>query len=692
MEKIESPHNNDRYRHLSSEEKSILIKQGNYAQSWDSIMVADEFIPDHVSNCRFFGNIKIGAIKKGFLDRSGFSIPLGLYNSTFVDCTIGHFVAINNLQYCSHYEIGHEVLIHNVGELVSSSSAKFGNGISKCGDYSCIDLINENGGRAIIPFDGIICPDAFLWAKYRENKDFIKRLEQITDTTCSVYYGLNAQIGSESVLRNIKSIRDSKIGKNAIIDSAEVILNTTIRSDDIESSFIGAGVQLRNTLIGFGNRIDSGTQLNSVVTGNNVSISQSARIMHSYIGDNSAISCCEIAHCLLFPSHAQHHNNSFLIASAIGGQCNIAAGATIGSNHNSRVNDGEIWASRGFWPGLCTSLKHNSKFASYTMLVKGDYPSELNIPFPFSLGVNNISRNCLLLFPAYWFYCNMYALMRSRLKFSKRDKRIHKDQIIEHDPLAPDTVEEMFKAVKLLEIAVGENWFRKNGGKVPSMQECEYKGKTLFEHNGYIPEELESFLKIERGNRPVFIKHAFQARKSYLEMIRWYSVKTIIDFSDLASFDFSVPLREKNWINCGGQIWAEKDLTDLIDKIVIDSSVSTWDDIHAIYNNYESRYNELKIRHALGCLATLEGVEPQKFNSSTLKIAIEKAIPICEQIVRNTRLSRSKDFDDPFRTMIYDTEKELNAVLGDIDDDSTISEIEQESKNMIETIRTMIKS
>ena len=45
------------------------------------------------------------------------------------------------------------------------------------------------------------------------------------------------------------------------------------------------------------------------------------------------------------------------------GQSNIAAGATIGSNHNSRSADGEIIAGRGFWPGLCVSLKHNSKFS-----------------------------------------------------------------------------------------------------------------------------------------------------------------------------------------------------------------------------------------------------------------------------------------------------------------------------------------
>ncbi|WP_457832412.1 hypothetical protein, partial [Staphylococcus aureus] len=79
------------------------------------------------------------------------------------------------------------------------------------------------------------------------------------------------------------------------------------------------------------------------------------------------------------PAHEQHHNNSFLCAALVMGQSNIAAGATIGSNHNSRSADGEIIMGRGFWPGLCVSLKHNSRFPSFTMINKGDYPAELDV-------------------------------------------------------------------------------------------------------------------------------------------------------------------------------------------------------------------------------------------------------------------------------------------------------------------------
>ena len=129
--------------------------------------------------------------------------------------------------------------------------------------------------------------------------------------------------------------------------------------------------------------------------GRNSNLKYGARLIHSYLGDNSTVSCCEILHNLIFPAHEQHHNNSFLIASLVMGQSNLAAGASVGSNHNSRANDGEIQAGRGFWPGLCATLKHSSKFASFILVAKGNYPAELNIPLPFSL-LNNDNGNSAL--------------------------------------------------------------------------------------------------------------------------------------------------------------------------------------------------------------------------------------------------------------------------------------------------------
>jgi len=183
-----------------------------------------------------------------------------------------------------------------------------------------------------------------------------------------------------------------------------------------------------------------------------------ARLINSFLGNNSTISCCEVLNSLMFPAHEQHHNNSFLCASLVMGQSNIAAGATIGSNHNSRSADGEIIAGRGFWPGLCVSLKHNSTFASFTLIAKGDFPVELKVPLPFCLVSNDVANNKLVVMPAYWFMYNMYALERNSWKYKDRDKRTAKLQFIEYNYLAPDTINELFDGLTYLQkLAIAED-------------------------------------------------------------------------------------------------------------------------------------------------------------------------------------------------------------------------------------------
>jgi hypothetical protein len=138
-------------------------------------------------------------------------------------------------------------------------------------------------------------------------------------------------------------------------------------------------VELVNGIIGYGCHVFYGVKAVRFIMGNNSNLKYGARLLNSVLGDNSTISCCEVLNTLVFPFHEQHHNNSFLIAALVMGQSNMAAGANIGSNHNTRGNDGELRARRGFWPALSSSIKYNSNFASFTLITKGDYPNEMNM-------------------------------------------------------------------------------------------------------------------------------------------------------------------------------------------------------------------------------------------------------------------------------------------------------------------------
>ena len=443
------------YRKLSAQDIEALIKNRNTSDDWNKIFVSKHFNPELVRNCKFHGLVRIGKLESFYLEFHNLRMPVGLYNSTIISSDIGNNVCIDNVNYLSHYIIGNEVIIANVNELATTDIAKFGNGILKDGEEEktrvWMELCNEAGGRSVIPFNGMLAGDAWLWSKYREDDALLNKFKEFTEKRYDKQRGYYGKIGDRTVIKNCKIIKDVWVGTDAYFKGANKLKNITVNSDEKRTSQIGEGCELVNGVVGYGCRIFYGVKAVRFVMASHSQLKYGARLINSYLGNNSTISCCEVLNSLIFPAHEQHHNNSFLCAALVMGQSNMAAGATIGSNHNSRAADGEIIAGRGFWPGLCVSLKHNSKFASFTIIAKGDFPAELNIPIPFCLISNDVAHDKLVAIPGYWFMYNMYALARNEWKYIARDRRTEKIQHIEYNFLAPDTINELFDARKMLE-------------------------------------------------------------------------------------------------------------------------------------------------------------------------------------------------------------------------------------------------
>src|SRR5215216_274836 len=442
------------YRRLTAYEIQVLVRNNNTSDDWAKILVSNAFNPELVKNCKFFGLVRIGKLETKALEYHNVCMPVGLYNSTIISCDFGDNVVVNNVNYMAHYVIGNEAMLANIHELHTTNHSKFGNGIIKDGEEEGVriwlEIRNENAGRKILPFNGMLPGDAYLWSKYRADKELMDKFREFTEAKFDKQRGYYGKIGDRSVIKNTRIIKDAWIGTDVYIKGANKIKNITINSSAEAPTQIGEGCELVNGIVGFGCRIFYGVKAVRFVLASHSQLKYGARLINSYLGNNSTISCCEVLNSLIFPAHEQHHNNSFLCAALVMGQSNMAAGATIGSNHNSRAADGELIAGRGFWPGLCVSLKHNSKFASYTLIAKGDYSSELNITLPFSLVSNSAGTNQLVVMPAYWFMYNMYALARNSYKYIDRDKRISKTQYIEYNFLAPDTINEIFSALDLL--------------------------------------------------------------------------------------------------------------------------------------------------------------------------------------------------------------------------------------------------
>ena len=695
---------NRSYRQLTAYEIETLVRNRNNSSNWNDILVSDPFNPELVQNCKFFGLIRIGRLEAWYLEFHNLRRPVGLYNSTIVSCDLGDNVCVDNTNYLSHYIIGNDVMIVNTNELTTTDYAKFGNGILKEGEAESIriwlEVCNENGGRSIIPFNGMLPGDAWLWSRFRDNDALQARLKEFTAKKFDNRRGYYGKIGDRTVIKNCKIIKDVWIGSDAYLKGANKLKNLTINSSAEAKSQIGEGCELVNGIIGYGCRIFYGVKAVRFVMASHSQLKYGARLINSYLGNNATISCCEVLNSLIFPAHEQHHNNSFLCAALVMGQSNMAAGATIGSNHNSRSPDGEIIAGRGFWPGLCVSLKHNSRFASFAILAKGDYPAELDIPIPFSLISNDASKDELVVMPAYWFLHNMYALARNAWKYPDRDKRIRKRQLLEFDFLAPDTIQEMTRALVLFRRITARAWLQQSGvHKKHSEEELLRIGQELLEGSPEKLEELEILAEgFENSDRKVRLIRVPQAYAIFRQLIAYYAARQLVNWltehsaSSYEDWQHNLPssLPLNDWTNAGGQLIRDKEIQRLVQQIV-KGKVRDWNQVHDFYSNQAGSYETDKLHHALAALKEVHGINLRRAGKDVFRELLLQSITVKEWMTKGIYTSRAKDYTNPFRTMVYGSTEEMNAVVGALADNSFIRQEKAALKKYRSTVEELLK-
>lgn len=683
------------YRNLTASEIEALVRNDNSSDNWNNIFVSDAFNPALVKKCKFFGLVRIGKLESFYLEYKNLRLPVGLYNSTIISCDLGDNVVIDNVNYLSHYIIGSEVIITNVNELATTSVAKFGNGVVKDGEPEDIriqlEVCNENGGRAIIPFNGMLPGDAFMWAKFRNDEKLLSRFLEFTEKKFDKQRGYYGKIGDRSVIKNCRMIKDVWMGSDVYMKGANKVKNVTINSNPQARTQIGEGCELVNGIIGEGCKVFYGVKAVRFIMASHSQLKYGARLINAYLGNNATISCCEVLNSLIFPFHEQHHNNSFLCASLLGGQSNMAAAATVGSNHNSRAADGEIIANRGFWPGLSVSLKHNSRFASFTILSKGAYPAELDIKIPFCLISDDVPHNRLVIVPGYWFNYNFYALTRNEWKYAARDQRKEKIQYIETAFLAPDSINELFTGLELMQYFTGKAWFEKFDSKVPDKPACIKKGKELLDANDPIVDELVIHAEgFENSKRLAILIKVRKGYQSMVRMLRFYGIKHLIQHLEQQPEIHSLPLNVKRdqWLNVGGQLIPEQDLIQFR-KQVNAGKIKSWDDVHQFYQDQGNAYPEKLMGHAFASLLEITGTKT--ITKELICEWINEGKKTMHWITDSIYSSRLKDYQNPFRMMVYEDEEEMNKVIGDIDQNSFIVSKKEESKRFTKLANRLLK-
>lgn len=692
------------YRHLSALEIETLVRNDNTSDNWNNISVTNDFNPQLVKHCHFFGLVRIGKLEPYYLEFHNLRLPVGLYNSTISSCDFGDNVVVHNVNFLSHYLIGNEVMICNVNEMATTGHAKFGNGIVKDGEPESVriwlELCNENGGRSIMPFDGMLPGDAWLWTRNRDDKTLQDKFKSFTEQQFDKKRGYYGMVGDRCVIKNVSILKDVMIGTDAYLKGANKIKNVTINSSAEATTQIGEGCELVNGIVGYGCRVFYGVKAVRFIMASHSQLKYGARLINSYLGNNATISCCEVLNSLIFPAHEQHHNNSFLCAALIMGQSNMAAGATIGSNHNSRGPDGEIIAGRGFWPGLCVSLKHNSRFATFTLIAKGNYMQEMDIPFPFSLVINDEQHNCLKIMTGYWFLHNMYALARNSWKYLDRDKRTDKTQLIEYDYLAPDSVEEMIHAMALMEAATGKAWYLYTETDCQELTEMNYRQKgqdLLLNHPGDVA-KLKILVKgVENSNREVHLLKVHKTYPLFRALIVLYAVKNVMQFvetNEIKTFEaihnIALTAQREPWYNVGGQLMPASTLHALKEGIR-ENKISSWADLHEQYQEIGKQYATDKLQHSIASLLYIQEKTIADFNADFFVECLQASIQTQAVLTEGIYKSRAKDYENPFRKMTYETEAEMDAVVGKLEDNSFIKQTQEDLVVYKQKVKALIK-
>jgi hypothetical protein len=277
---------------------------------------------------------------------------------------------------------------------------------------------------------------------------------------------------------------------------------------------------------------------------------------------------------------------------------------------------------------------------------------------------------------------NLYALARNAGKYVDRDKRTSKLQYIEYDYLAPDSVNEIFRALELLKkfTALSQD---KNANDAPENVLIQAGENILEDASNNIKSITINNSGFENNHRPVCISKVGEAYRIYKDLIVYYGITNILSFihsHNVKTFDeLTKTLPGKptrlQWINIGGQLLPVNSLQTILGRIK-NHSIQSWDEIHAFYEENGKVYAEQKLQHAY--VSLLELLKIEKLEAACFKKLLSQALDIKEWMVKSIYDSRAKDYQNEFRKMVYGNEKEMAVVTGKIEDNVFINQQKEE--------------
>ena len=144
----------------------------------------------------------------------------------------------------------------------------------------------------------------------------------------------------------------------------------------------------------------------------------------------------------------------------------------------------------------------------------------------------------------------------------------------------------------------------------------------------------------------------------------------------------------KNFDNVGGQLIPSIGLKLLKEKIVSYEIIS-WQQVHEFFVAQGIEYSSHKLSHAIASLQDLNS--NQAFDKKSLLEMFTWYLNFRKQLQAQIRHSRQKDYENPFRQMLYADVKEMEAVIGKLDKTPFIVQQQEKLKKDLVFIQELIK-
>jgi hypothetical protein len=140
------------------------------------------------------------------------------------------------------------------------------------------------------------------------------------------------------------------------------------------------------------------------------------------------------------------------------------------------------------------------------------------------------------------------------------------------------------------------------------------------------------------------------------------------------------------WENVGGQIIPAQKIQELFEAIKT-AKINDWEEVHSFYNVCQVEYEQYKVRYALYLLERLYSRPIEQF-SFDLYRNISDDVTVCAFDIYNAAFgSREKDYTDYYRNMVYRSQKEMDAVIGPLNDNSFLKELRADTAKFAEDIK-----